>query len=117
MKKFLSAFVFALSILIIQTSPVHAEDYYVGTSNITGMKCFLMTHTISKLKDYSDGGRFSARLKMVGKKIQYLDYEFDIGTTGHTFRNSDGYSGTVTPESTPIEWNICQYIIANHLRL
>ncbi len=117
MKKFLTAFAFVMSVALMQASTVHAADYYVGTSNVTGMKCYLMTHTIYELRHYSDGGRFSARLKMVGKNVQYLDYEFDIGTSGHMFRNSAGYSGTVTPQGTPIEWNMCKYIIENHLKL
>ena len=117
MKKFLIVFALTIGIAVAHASTVHAEDYYVGTSNVTGMKCFLMTHTVAEIRHYSDGGRFSARLKMVGKNIQYLDYELDIGTSGYTFRNSAGYSGEVTPDGTPIEWNMCTYIAENFLRL
>lgn len=117
MKNFFIAFALILSVALIQASTAQAADYYVGTSDVTGMKCYLMTHTVAELRHYSDGGRFTARLKMVGKNVQYLDYELDIGTSGHTFRNSAGYSGEVTPDGTPIEWNMCMYIAENFLHL
>ena len=115
MKKFFVAIMLSVAV-VMQAAAAHAEDYYVGTSPATGMDCYLMTHTITELKHYSDGGRFSARLKMVDKKIRYLDYELDIGTSGCMFRNSAGYSGAATAHGTPIEWNMCQYIAANYLR-
>lgn len=115
MKNFVFAIALVFGILSVQLSSAQAADYYVGTSNTTGMECYLMTHTITELRHYSDGGRFSARLKMVGRTVQYLDYELDIGTSGFTFKNSAGYWGEVTREGTPIEWNMCQYIARNFL--
>ena len=114
MKKFFSAMILTVGIICAGVT-AHAADYYVGTSPATGMDCYLMTHTISELRHYSDGGKFTARLKMVGDTIRYLDYEFDIGTSGITFTNSAGYFGTVTPHATPIEWNMAQYIAKNYL--
>ena len=102
-------------LMFAQLSTAQAADYYVGTSNATGMECYLMTDTITKIRTYSDGARFSARLKMVGRTVQFLDYELDLGTSGFTFQNSAGYSGEATPDGTPIEWNMCQYIAKNHL--
>ena len=64
---------------------------------------------------FPDGARFAATLKMVGRSVTYLDYELDIGTSGIMFENSEGYSGEVTPEGTPIEWNMSQYIAENYL--
>lgn len=115
MKKFLFVAAMSFAVIFAQAAVVHAEDYYVGKSDTTGRECYLMTHTIKELRHYSDGGKFYARLKMVGKNIQYLDYELDIGTSGFIFRNSEGYSGEVTEHGTPIEWNMCQYIAQNYL--
>lgn len=115
MKKFAVVFVLAFGIIFAQASAAQEQDYYVGNSSTTGMDCYLMTHTITELRHYSDGGLFSARLKMVGRTVQYLDYEFDIGLETIKFRNSAGYSGEVTPHGTPIEWHICQYIVRNYL--
>lgn len=115
MKKFLLAGAVIFGVVFAQLPTAHASDYYVGTSSVTGMECYLMTHTITELRRYSDGGRFCARLKMVGATVEYLDYELDIGTSGCMFRNTAGYSGAVTPHATPIEWNMCQYIAKKFL--
>ncbi|MBR1647647.1 MAG: hypothetical protein IJ685_12870 [Selenomonadaceae bacterium] len=115
MKKFAFGFALVVSLIFVQLPTAQAMDYYVGTSNTTGMECYLMTGTISRLRTYSDGARFAARLKMVGRTVQYLDYELDIGTSGYIFYNSQGYSGEATPYGTPIEWKMCQYIARNYL--
>jgi len=115
MKHFVFAIALAFGVIFASSASALAADYYVGTSNTTGMECYLMTHTITELRHYSDGGRFSARLKMVGRTVQYLDYELDIGTSGFMFKNSEGYWGEVTRHGTPIEWNMCQYIARNYL--
>ena len=114
MKKFFAAVLIVVGSLLL-VPKAQAMDYYVGTSNTTGMDCYLMTETISRLRTYSDGARFSARLKMVGRSVHFLNYELDIGTSGCIFYNSQGYSGEATPYGTPIEWNMCQYIARNYL--
>ncbi|MBR1807314.1 MAG: hypothetical protein IJ774_13130 [Selenomonadaceae bacterium] len=101
-------------LLFAQLSTAQAADYYVGTSDATGMECYLMTDTIVKLWTTETGKGFSARLKMVGKTVQYLDYELVIRYNGtRRFKNSAGYSGEATPDDTPIEWNMCQYVAKN----
>lgn len=115
MKHFVFAIALVFGLILAPLTSAQAADYYVGTSPATGMKCYVMTHTITELRRYSDGARFSARLKMVGETVQYLDYELDIGTSGFMFKNSEGYWGEVTRRGTPIEWNMCQYIAQNYL--
>ena len=115
MKRLMLAVALIFGIAFAQLSTAQAMDYYVGTSPATGMKCYLMTETITELRHYSDGGRFAARLKMVGRTVQYIDYELDIGTSGIMFENSEGYSGEVTEQETPIEWNMCLFIAKNYL--
>ena len=115
MKRLLIAVTIIFGIALAQLPTAQAMDFFVGTSPATGMKCYLITESITELRRYSDGGRFAARLKMVGKTVQYLGYELDIGTSGIMFENSEGYSGEVTPEGTPIEWNMSQYIAENYL--
>ena len=104
-----------VGIIFSQLPTAHASDFYVGTSSATGMDCYLMTNTISRIRTYSDGAKFAATLKMVGRTVQYLDYELDIGSSGYYFSNSQGYSGEATRYGTPIEWSMCRYIAQNYL--
>lgn len=101
----------------IAASQAEAADFYVGTSDTTGRDCYLMTETIRKVRSFSDGGLYVARLKMVrsASNIQYLDYELEISTSGLSFINSEGYSGQITQYDTPIEYNMCQYIWSHRL--
>ena len=115
MRKFLFAAVLVFGIVFAQLPTVQAADVYVGTSPATGMDCYLMTETITKLWTTETGKGFNARLKMVGRSVRYLDYELIIryNRTCH-FSNSQGYSGEATSYDTPIEWNMCQYIARNY---
>lgn len=113
MKRFIFTIVLIFGIAFAQFPTAHAVDYYVG--NYGRLQCYLMTETIQELRHYSDGGRFSARLKIVNKMIQYIDYELDIGTSGIMYKESTGHSGEATPHGTPIVWNMSQYIARNYL--
>ena len=105
MKKFFAAILFAVMIFIGNSS-ANAQDVYVGTSNTTGWDCYLMTETMHEI----NVNRFEVTLKMVtrSRSIKYLDYTFwrDNGGASWWFSNSQGYSGKVDSNETPIEWNI-----------
>ena len=113
MKRFIFAGILIFGIAFVGMPKVYAVDYYVGKSG--NLQCYLMTETIQEISHYSDGGRFSARLKTVDRTISYIDYELDIGTSGIIYKDSNGISGDVTPKSTPVIWNMSQYIARNYL--
>ena len=115
MKQCVFAVALIFGLIFTQLPTAQAMDYYVGTSDATGMDCYILTQTISRIRSYSDGARFAATLKMVGRSVQYLDYELDIGSSGYYFYNSQGYSGPATRYGTPIEWNMCNYIARNYM--
>ena len=114
MKHLVLATALIFGIVFAQLPTAQAMDFFVGTSNATGMDCYLMTETITKICTTETGKGFSARLKMVGRTVQYLDYEVFIRYNGTCrFENTAGYSGEATPDATPIEWNMCRYISQN----
>lgn len=116
MKHFAFAVTLIFGLIFAQLPTAQASDYYVGTSNATGMDCYLMTQTITKLWTTETGKGFSVTLKMVGRSVQYLDYELKIRYNGsYYFENSQGYSGAATRYGTPIEWNMCNYIARNYM--
>lgn len=121
MKKIAVRLVLILGIAFTQAlllPRAEAADVYVGTSDTTGRDCYLMTETVRKVRSFSDGGWYFARLKMVrsDSNVRYLDYELEISTSGMVFINSEGYAGQVTEYGTPIEYNMCQYIWRNFMR-
>ena len=115
MKNFALVIVLGFGIVFAQLSTAQAKDLYVGTSSATGMDCYLMTETVVKLWTIPNGKSYSARLKMVGRTVQYLDYEIKLFRNGYFFENSAGYSGQATEYDTPIEWNMCKYIGRNYI--
>ncbi|MCR5834007.1 MAG: hypothetical protein K6G55_05080 [Selenomonadaceae bacterium] len=115
MKKVLLAMVFMLGLMFTQQPTAQAYDQYVGTSDATGFECYLMTETISERSRNRGGAIFWVRLKMVGRSVQYLDYELQISNNGYSFHNDQGFSGVATKYGTPIEWNMCEYVARNYL--
>ena len=115
MRKILFATALVVGLVFAQLPTVNAQDVYVGTSPATGMDCYLDTNSIVKLWTTETGKGFSARLKMIGRHVNYLDYELIIRYNGtYRFSNAQGYSGEATYYDTPIEWNMCQYIARNY---
>ena len=114
MKKFLFAATLIFGIIFAQLPAAQASDVFVGTSPATGMDCYLMTETVTKYCTTENGKGFNARLKMVGRTVQYLDYELFIRYNGTCRFSNSSYSGEATPSGTPIEWNMCKYIAQNY---
>ncbi|MBQ4403102.1 MAG: hypothetical protein II857_01705 [Selenomonadaceae bacterium] len=103
-----------VGLIICAGVKAEAADVYVGKSGTTGYECYVMTDTIDK---YNEARMLilSATLKMVDSygDNHYLDYKFfalDGGNYNVQFTNSDGFSGLVTPEDTPIEWAMYTFI-------
>ncbi|MBR1421517.1 MAG: hypothetical protein IJ575_10765 [Selenomonadaceae bacterium] len=108
LKKFLAMLVLGFAMLF--NGNAEARDVYVGTSNVTGRDCYVMTETIVN----RTGARrnIDVTLKMVRQSdgnVQYLDYTF-IEQGSVYFRNSQGFSGTIDRYETPIEWEMYQVI-------
>ena len=114
LKKLLMAAILGCAIIFAGLqNQAEAYDLYVGTSNATGWKCYVMTETIQTHKGARES--YSATLKMITKsgKIKYLDYHFwytyEDGFPVY-FSNSQGYSGKVSRYDTPIEYEMYQVI-------
>ena len=110
--------IFLATIILIGGS-AHAQDVYVGTSEVTGRNCYVMTETIY----WAHGYECEATLKMVRPSdgnVQRLHYRFvsDIRSNAR-FENSQGFSGRVTRDY-PIEWAmwkfLCDYSERHDLR-
>ena len=117
MRKIFTAMILATMILI--SGNANAQDVYVGTSDVTGRDCYVMTETIFWAHPYE----CEATLKMVRPSdgnVQRLHYHFvsDIRSNAR-FENSQGFSGRVTRDY-PIEsamWKfICDYSERHGLR-
>lgn len=115
LKKFFGLLIFCVAILSMNSAS--ARDVYVGTSNVTGRDCYVMTETIQRRSGLEMSYR-DCTLKMVRPSdgnVQYLDYTFycnfggDDGR-GWCFRNSQGFDGRVDRYETPIEWQMWQVI-------
>ena len=114
MRKLLMTVLLGLSMVIGQifsVSQVEAKDVYVGTSNTTGRDCYLITETIGFFE-----GDANCTIKMVRRSdgnIKYLEYQFWKDKKDFTtirFSTSQGFSGVVNKYSTPIEYNVYDYI-------
>lgn len=114
MKKILIAGILAAA-LTFNAAPntAQAYDYYVGTSNATGWKCYVMTETFRETEEWY---AFDVRLKMITNSgnVKYLDYHFwpRPGSRKHNFyylfKNSQGYSGKAVENEAPIEAAIAE---------
>ena len=111
MKKIFSVMLLAAVLIFVGNNSASAKDVYVGTSNTTGRECYVMTETIGFFE-----GDANCTIKMVRRSdgnVQYLDYEFWIDKTDFRtirFSTSQGFRGIVTAYSTPIEYNVYDYI-------
>lgn len=104
MRKIFTAMILATMILI--SGNANAQDVYVGTSDVTGRDCYVMTETIF----WANRGECEATLKMVRPSdgnVQRLHYVFTPLKHFTHFRNSQGFEGYTT-DDYPIEaamWN------------
>jgi len=93
-------------IVFVGNNFTKAQDVYVGTSNITGWHCYVMTETVRG--DYNQHRAvIEATLKMVTNSgnVKYLYYTFrQVGGWPWSFKTSQGYEGEVDPYVTPIEY-------------
>ena len=92
------------------------DSTYLGVSNATGWKCFILPDSISLDVDV-----VYATLKMVdgNNRARYLDYTFFLPPDAHTkvrFRNEDGFEGAIHPKATPIEWKMYVYIDEHYFK-
>ena len=84
-----------------QNNKAEAYDIYVGTYD-SGLKAYLMTEYIN----YNGYRTFNCTIKATGYMTVYVDYSFwnYVGESHFYFKNSQGYSGIVSPGS--VEDNI-----------
>ena len=116
LKKLLMAAILGFAIIFAGLQhQVEARDIYVGTSNATGWKCYVMTETIR----HPNIRRYYVTLKMITRSgnVKYIDYEFWIEKKRWeddkeyvTFKNSQGYKGKVNYRGTRIEWEMWQIV-------
>lgn len=117
MQKIFAA-VFLAAVLLIGGN-VNAQDVYVGSSNVAGRDCYLMTETI---REY-DTARYhvKAKVKLVRRSdsnVQYVDYTFTDGggeSPGLWFQNSQNFHAMLSSSETPLEWKMYQ-LIQSHLK-
>ena len=114
MKKFIIILVSAIFFLGLGSGKTMAADYYAGTY-ASGLHAYVMTETV--VMGVPGFRRFDVTVKAVdnqGNLVSHLNYHFwnDPGEPVR-FRNSEGYSGIVSPSETPVEqniWNIAEPI-------
>lgn len=112
LKKFFMAAI--VGMIICAGVKAEAENVFVGKSDATDLVCYIMTETI---KIHREGDMFVSTATLEMSKLDgiryYLDYTFyDYRGTGADvrFENSQDYSGTVDPRTTPIEWGMYEVI-------
>lgn len=83
--------------------------HYAGTYR-SGLKAYMLLDTLS-LSD--DKKSFDIKLKAAGDETVYLDYHIWKDGTKVKFFNSQGFSGEVTPSTTPIEYEMWNFVQKN----
>lgn len=108
-KLLLMTFVGLLVVFSNMQNKSEARDVFVGISPATNWDCYIMTETIIR-----GNKNYSATLKMVtgSGNIEYINYLFFLANSRSavTFENSQGYSGYVSHDDTPIEWAMWKVI-------
>ena len=103
MRKVMLTMLLVVAVIIVgaQNNRAEAYDIYVGTYD-SGLKAYLMTEYIN----YNGYRTFDCTIKATGYMTVYVDYSFwnYAGESHFHFKNSQGYSGIVSPGS--VEDNI-----------
>ena len=81
--------------------------HYAGTYRYSGLKAYMLLETLDLS---SDKKSFNVTVKATGNETVFLDYH--IWHDGKTvkFFNSQGFSGDVNPSSTPIEYDMWNFV-------
>lgn len=107
---FLMTLIFGITISqFSMISKVEAVDVYVGTSDVTGRDCYVVTESIYWLNPYVS----DATLKMVNAygDVQRLQYRFTVMKRWVEFENSQGFSGIINDE-VPIEKAMWLFVVS-----
>ena len=109
-KKIIPVMMLLVSIFFVfgQNSKAEATDIYVGNYPESGIPAYLMSETMNI--NYANHSFTCTVICIVNHSDYCINYDFYVYNGKWYFRNSDGYSGVVSKNYTPVEYNIVQKV-------